>query len=217
MRAKLMLLSLPLVVAAALAGDTADSTDAKVLAAIDQAREAYKAGKPHDAIDQLQKAIGLIQAEAMKGLATFLPNRDEKECELGEVESQNGNWGSGEQAFQWSQVQRRYTKKGVDDGPEVTVLISNSPQIIEGQRAVLQMFKDPAMRAMMNQGNEGQKIDTIEDGDWFGTLTTQKDSCTALVLGPKIMVQIESNKGDDKLVKEFWAAIDKKGLAEATK
>jgi hypothetical protein len=214
MRAKLFLLALPLLFGPALAGDAED--EALVLAAIDKGRESFKAGKPQEAIEQLQKAIGLIQSKAMKNLATFLPARDDKDWEVGEVDTQQGNWGSGEQSFQWTQVSRRYTKKGAEDGPEVNVMISNSPQIIEGQRAMLQMFKDPAMRAMMNQGNEGQKVDVIEDGEWLGMVTIEKNRCSANIVHKKVMIQIEAERGDEKLVKEFWTAIDKKGLAEAT-
>jgi hypothetical protein len=214
MRAKLFLLALPLLFAPALAGDAED--EAAVLAAIDKGREAFKTGKPQEAIESLQKAIGLIQAKAMKNLATFLPARDEKDWEMGEVDTQQGNWGSGEQSFQWTQVSRRYTKKGAEDGPEVNVMISNSPQIIEAQRAMLQMFKDPAMRAMMNQGNQGQKVDVIEDGEWLGMITIEKDRCSANIMHKKVMLQIEAERGDEKLVKEFWAAVDKAGLAEAT-
>ncbi len=214
MRAKLFLLALPLLFAPALAGDAED--EAAVLAAIDKGREAFQAKKPQEAIESLQKAIGLIQAKAMKNLATFLPARDDKEWELGEVDTQQGNWGSGEQSFQWTQVSRRYTKKGAEDGPEVNVMISNSPQIIEAQRSMLQMFKDPAMRAMMSQGNEGQKVDVIEDGEWLGMITSEKGRCNANIVHRKVMVQIEAERGDEKLVKEFWDALDRKGLAEAT-
>lgn len=217
MRKTLLLVSLPLFLGLARAGDP-PADDAQVLAAIDKGREAVKAGKPQEAIEQLQKAIGLIQEKAMKGLASFLPSRDETKWEMGEVESQSGNWGSGEQAFQWSQVTRRYTKKGADDGPEVTVMISNSPQLVEGQRAAFEMFKDPAMRAVMAQAQQdGQKVEFVEDGDWLGMITTQKDQCTVMAAHKKILVQVEVSTGDDKLAKEFWGAIDRKGLAEATK
>lgn len=214
MRAKLAFLALPLLLGPVVAGDSED--EAQVLAAIDKGREAVKAGKPQEAIDHLQKAIGLIQAKAMKGLATFLPARDEKEWELGEVDSQSGSWGSGEQAFQWSQVQRHYSKKDADDGPEVDVMISNSPQIVEGTRAAFQMFKDPAMRAMMNQDPE-QKVDMIDEDGWLGMVTTRKESCTIMALHEKLMVQVEVQPGDEKLAKEFWSAIDRKGLAASAK
>ncbi len=217
MRVRLTLVALPLLFALVLAGDPPAEGDPAIVAAIDKGREAFKAGKDQEAIENLQKAIGLIQAKAMKGLAAFLPSRDETQWEMGEVESQSGNWGSGETAFTWSQVSRRYTKKGGDGGPEVNVMISNSPQLIEAQRGMVQMFKDPAMRAMMAQNQDGQKMDFIEEGGWLGMITTQKDSCSVQVFHTKVMVQIEVTNGDDKLAKEFWAAIDRDGLGAASK
>jgi hypothetical protein len=214
MRAERLVLSLPLLLAPAIAGVAED--EALVLAAIDKGREAFKAGKPQEAIENLQKAIGLIQAKGMRSLATFLPARDEKEWELGEVDTQQGNWGSGEQSFQWTQATRRYVKKNAEDGPEISVMITNSPQMIEPQRAMLQMMRDPAMRAAMNQGKDAQKVDMIEEGEWLGMITTEQDRTTALVLHKKAMVQIEVHRGGDKIAREFWAAIDRNGLAAAT-
>ncbi|HEX5138255.1 MAG TPA: hypothetical protein VFY93_14860, partial [Planctomycetota bacterium] len=204
MRAKLVLATLPLIFGPALAGDDGDEA---VLAAIDKGREAVKAGRTQEAIEELQKAIGLIQAKATRGLATFLPTRDEKAWEMGEVETQQGNWGSGDQSFQWSQVNRRYTKKGAENGPEVNVMISNSPQFIQMHQATLQMIKDPAMLAAMNQGDS--KISVIEEGGWLGMVTSQNGDCTILAVHKKVMVQVEVQRGDEKLAKEFWTAMDR--------
>jgi hypothetical protein len=215
MRKALVVFSVPFFFGVVRAGDP-PAGDEAILAAIDKGREAAKAGKGQEAIEHLQKAIGMIQAKTMKGLASFLPSRDAAQWEMGEVDSQTGNWGSGEQSFQWSQVQRRYTKKGAD-GPEVSVMITNSPQFIEPQRAVFEACKDPATRAMMNQADTSQKIDVVEEDGWLGLVTTRTESCSITALGAKVMVQIEVQPGDEKLAKEFWAAIDRKGLAAASK
>jgi hypothetical protein len=214
MRVKLTLFALPLLLVFALAGDP--PADEAVVAAIDKGREAFKAGRDQEAIEQLQKAIGLIQAKAMKGLEAFLPTRDAEKWEAGEIDSQSGNWGSGETAFTWSQVQRRYTKKGVEDGPEVTVMITSWPQMIEGQRAMMQMYKDPAMRAMIGQDPNGPKMELIEKDGWVGMITTQNDDCSIVTLHEKIMVQVQVNKAETDIAKEFWDAMDRKGLGEAT-
>jgi hypothetical protein len=217
MRAKLTLLASVRLLALLGAGAMAGDGDG-ILAAIDQGREAFQAGKDQEAIAKLQKAIGLIQARAIQALGKFLPARDAAQWDAGEVESQAGNWGSGETAFQWSQVTRSYTKKGVDDGPQVSVMISNSPGMIEAQGAILQMLKDPAMRAMITQAQEGQKVEVVEDGAWLGMITTSEHTCTLLAMHGKVMVQVEVRPGgDDKLAKEFWGALDRAGLAAATK
>lgn len=215
MRTKLTLFALPLLFALALAGDPA--ADEAILASIDKGREAAKAGKDQEAIEALQKAIGLIQAKGRKSLEAFLPTRDAAEWEMGEIDSQSGNWGSGETAFTWSTVQRRYTKKGVEDGPEVNVTITSWPQMIEGQRAMVQMYKDPAMRAMLAQNKDGPKMDFIEKDGWSGLITTDTDNCNIVALHETIMVTVQVNKADADLAKAFWDAMDSKGLGEATK
>ena len=213
MRTKLTLLALPLLFALALAGDP--TPEEAILSAIDKGREAFRGGKDQEAIESLQKAIGLIQKKGMKNLATFLPARDEKTWDMGEVDTQTGNWGSGEQSFQWSQVSRRYTKKGDESGADVNVMISNSPQLIEAQRGMVQMLKDPAMRAMMQQGE--QRIEFIEEGGWLGMITTEGEGCNAMIFHTKIMVQIQVSQGNADLAKDFWKVIDKDGLAAAQK
>jgi hypothetical protein len=207
---------LALLLGSAVAGDTPD--DRAVLAAIDQGRAAFAAGKTQEAVAHLNKAITLIQERTAGGLAGFLPARDASAWELGEVDTQSGQWGSGGAQWQWSQAQRRYVKKG-DDGPEVNVMISNSPQLVEAQRGMLEALKSPAMREIMKKSQEasGQKLEFIEDGGWIGMLTTQESDSTLLALHTKVLVEVRVNRADDALVREFWQAIDRAGLAAAAK
>jgi len=220
LRNKLMFgLVLLLPFAFVLAGDPPEGgDDAAVLAAIDKGRAAFVAGKHQEAVDLLQKAIGLIQEKALAGLASFLPGRDPAQWEMGEVDSVSGSWGAGKNAFQWTQVTRTYDRKGSEDGLSVTVMISNSPQLVEAQRGMIEMLKNPAMRAMMTQGQEGQKIDLVEEGDWVGMLTTEAEGDASLqMFHKKITVQITVSPNDADVAKEFWKAIDRTKLAEAAK
>jgi hypothetical protein len=213
MRIRVAALGLLLLTGVALAGD--EAPDADVLTAIDKGRAAFQAGNAQEAIAELTKAVGLIQAKATQGLVRFLPSRDAAQWELGEPDVQSGSWGSGGSSFQWSQAQRTYTKKG-DDGLTVSVMISNSPQLIEAQRGMLTMLKDPAMRKML-EAQPGQKVDVLDDGGWVGMITTQQDDCTLLAMHTKILVEVRVSRGDEKIAKEFWGAIDRKGLASAVK
>ena len=212
-----VVLLLPL--ALVLAGDPpAAGDDAAVLASIDKGRAAFVAGNHQQAIEHLQAAIGLIQERALAGLASFLPARNPAQWEMGEVDSVSGNWGAGKSAFQWTQVTRTYDRKGAEDGPSVTVMISNSPQLIEAQRGMVEMLKNPDMRRMMTQAQEGQKIDVIEEGEWIGMITTEAEGDTDLqMFHKKVMVQISVSPNDEKLAREFWAAVDRAGLAAAVK
>lgn len=216
MRIVLALLALLPLLRTAAAGDP--PSEQAVLAAIDQGRAAFAAGSSQEAITQLQRAIGMIQERSAGGLAGFLPKRDAEQWELSPVDTQQGQWGAGTTQWQWSQAQRRYVKKGAEDGPEVEVMISNSPQLVEAQRGMLEALKSPAMREMLkSQGGEGQKIDFLDEGGWIGMITTEGEQCTVLALHSKVMVQIQVQRGDAKLAREFWGAMDHAGLAAATK
>jgi hypothetical protein len=212
--ATLGLLALPL--GAARAGEP--PSDQAVLAAIDQGRQAFTAGNSQEAIARLQKAITLIQERSAGGLAGFLPKRDAAAWDMGEIDTQSGQWGAGAAQWQWSQAQRRYTQKGADDGPQVEVLLSNSPQLVEAQRGMLEALRSPAMREVLKQqAGDGQKMDFIDEDGWLGMLTFETESCTLMALHSRVMVQISVNRGADKLAREFWAAIDRAGLAAAAK
>jgi hypothetical protein len=216
MRIALTLGVLALLLSSARAGDP--PSDKQVLGAIDEGRAAFVAGNAQEAVAKLNQAITWIQERTAGGLAGFLPTRDAGTWELGEVDTQSGQWGSGAAQWQWSQAQRRYVRKG-DDGPEVNVMISNSPQLVEAQRGMLEALKSPAMREIMKKSQEasGQKLEFIEDGGWIGMLTTQESDSTLLALHSKVLVEVRVNRADDALVKEFWRAIDRAGLAAAAK
>ncbi|MHC5044567.1 MAG: hypothetical protein ACYTGI_19590 [Planctomycetota bacterium] len=72
---------------------------ASVETLIQEGLASYKAGKHQAAIQSLQKAIGLIQQSAAKGLMSFLPAAPEG-WEADPATSKSGNWGAGESAIQ---------------------------------------------------------------------------------------------------------------------
>ncbi len=184
--------------------------DAPLIAQIDKARAAVVAGKPQDAVPHLQEAIRIIQEAALKGISAFLPRR-EKPWVVGEIESNSGTWGSGKEALQWSQTSRAYER----DGLRVQVTISTSPQMIEAQRAGLEMLRNPQMRAMLQQ-DEDREVEFVDADGWFGMLTTEKEGGSSMVvLHKKVMVNVEFSPGNAMLAMEFWESIDRKGLAAA--
>jgi hypothetical protein len=220
MRVSPVLVALPVLLSLAVAGDPpAPANEAEIVEHIDKGREALKAGNSREAIDHLQKAISLIQKTTLANLATFLPTRDERQWEMGEIEKTGGNWASEDGVnYQWTQVTRNYRKKGSDDAPEVNVTISNSPQIVQGHRQMLEAFKDPAMRALLAQGQPGQKQEFIDKDGWIGTITFRKEDASADVVAvhEKVIVTIHVEKDDGTLAKSFWDAIDLAKLGEAT-
>ncbi|MHC4974643.1 MAG: hypothetical protein ACYTG3_20200 [Planctomycetota bacterium] len=111
----------------------AEDPKASVEKLIQEGLEAYKAGKNQEAILKLQKAIGLIQQSAAKGLEAFLPAAPDG-WKADPAKSKSGNWGAGEAAVTWTQASCRYIRES--DNLKVEVTISDSPQIIQGQKAL---------------------------------------------------------------------------------
>ncbi|MHC4471810.1 MAG: hypothetical protein ACYTDY_14515 [Planctomycetota bacterium] len=185
---------------------------AKILGHIDKGRAAFAAGKAQEAVDHLQKAIGLIQKTVEKGFAAFLPEAFEG-WSRGKPDSASGIWGSGDESFQWTQASCTYRRES--DGLGVEITISSSPQLIQPQRVALEMYKSPQMRKMLEM-DPNKTYDFIEEGGWSGWIMTDKTGGTTLMaLGDKLMVAINIRKAMHDLAKKFWGAIDTAGLAKS--
>jgi len=187
---------------------------ARVEALVQEGLKAFRAGKNQAAIQSLQKAIGLIQQSAAKGLVSFLPAPPEG-WEADPAKSKSGNWGAGESAIQWTQASRRYRRES--DKLKVEVSISDSPQIIQGQMQALKMYQNPQMLQMMNQ-DPNKKVELIDADGWKGWHTTQKGKrprTQTMAIYESVMVQIEVRGDDDTVRETFWNAVDRKGIASS--
>jgi len=191
---------------------TDESTTKAVLVLIDKGKAEVQAGRAQHAITHLQQAIHLLQAATRKGLAAFLPAVP-KGWKADEPDSQSGSFGSGKDTIQWSLVQRTYRQENGED--DYDVQLTDSPQLVEGQRAAIEMFKNPEMRKMMEASGD-TKFEVIEADGWAGTITSPNDSDTNLLaIHGSVLVTISGK--DMALVKALWEAMDRKGLAGAKK
>jgi hypothetical protein len=185
---------------------------ARVEALVQEGLKAYKAGKHQEAIQQLQKAIGVIQESAAKGLISFLPEPPEG-WEADPATSKSGNWGAGESAIQWTQASRRYRRES--DKLKVEVTISDSPQIIQGQMQALKLYENPQMLQMMNQ-DPNKKVELINADGWKGWKTTTKGKRSrtqTMAIYQSVMVMIEVRGEDEQAREAFWSGVDRKGIA----
>jgi len=191
------------------AGDPA-ADKAKVLALLDKGKAAVQADRAQDAIACLQQAIQILQASAQQGLVAFLP-KPAKGWTADEPSVQSGSWGSGEQVMQWTLVQRGYRQEEGEKSYDIQ--LTNSPEMVSGQRQMYETLKNPQMLQMMQAGGE-VKITLIDEPDWSGMITVPKDGeSTLMAITGDVMLQITSD--DLALVKAAWDAIDRKGLAAA--
>jgi hypothetical protein len=193
-------------------GHAQEEKDPKVQveALIQGGLEAYRAGRHQEAIQKLQKAIGVIQRSAEKGLTSFLPAPPEG-WKAEAPKSSSGAWGSGESAVQWTQVSRRYKRES--DGLRVEVTFSDSPQIIQGHLAALKAYENPQMLQMLNQ-DPNRKIELLDEDGWKGWKQTEKGQrVQTLAIYRSVMVMIEVSGDDAKVSDTFWSGVDRKGIA----
>jgi len=213
-------LALSLVAVALLPAARAEDEDAPqdnatlILSAIDKGREAYRAGKAQESIRHLQKAIKLIQQTAVRGLASFLPDLGEG-WTADEPNTTSGSWNANGTDMQWTQVTRSYQHE--ERGLTLDVTITNWPQMIQGVRAMVQMFKNPQMRAAMD-GDKKKKHELVEGDGWTGLLITEGTRRTSFqTYNEDVMVTMEIGTGDAALVRSVWQGMDRRGLGESTR
>ena len=193
--------------------DKPDPTKA-ALTHIDQGKEALLAGDSEAALEHLQKAIGLIQQTVEKKLETFLPKALEG-WTRGDVNTSSGSWGSGEGTFQMTTATCEYTHKETER--QISVQVSNSPQLLMGLKQMIEMFGNEQYRAMM-AANANMKLEEVSAGGFKAWLMVDKEgSAQVMAAAEKIMVQVEGDAEDAAAVKAYWSAIDHEGLAGSGK
>jgi hypothetical protein len=191
----------------------AEDTDpkAEALAHIDKARAELVAGDGQGAIDFLQKAIAAIQKTMEGGFVAFLPKPGEG-WTAKEATSSSGNWGSGANAVQFTTVERTYIRDA--DKLKVRIQITNAPQIVQAQGQALAMLKNPQMRAMLAQ-DPNTKVEFVDEDGWVGLWKAEKGSSLELMaVQGSVLLTMRARTDDLAMVKQFWTALDRKGLAE---
>jgi len=192
----------------------ARADEAEVTKLVEKAMAAYRDGRKQEAVDLLQKAAALIQKENEKGLAAFLPAAPEG-WKREPLQTSSGVWGSGEDTFQWTQVEATYVRERGEE--QVKITISSSPVLLESMKPLAEMMKNAQYLAMMNQ-DPNRSVKPFSRDGWSGMRQVEKGG-TAMVMGTtaKLMAQVDAPGGDEKLLDRFTGLIDWKGLAGAVR
>ncbi|GEM_PF-5438116 len=179
---------------------------------VNRGLEAYRAGRKQEAADLLQKAASLVQKEGAQGLASFLPPAPEGWTRE-EIDSQSGTWGSGGEAFQWTQAAVDY-HHGED---HVRLTFSSSPQLIEAQRAMVDMMQNEQYRKAMNM-DPNRSVDLFNRDGWAGMTQIEKGGdASIMAFTDKLMCQIEVQSGAEELLGQFADLLDWAGLAASAR
>lgn len=193
---------------------SAAASDALILAAIDKGRTAYQKGDAQEAIRNLQEAVRLIQAVALKGLVSFLPDLGE-EWEADEPNTTSGSWNADGQLMQWTQVVRQYRHK--KSSRELSVSICNAPHLVEAHLGLAALWKNPAMRKAL-ESDPDNKTKMIEGDGWFGLLSIASGESTNFTTGAKeVLITLDYDAPDAAFVQSVWEKMDHKGLAATGK
>lgn len=194
----------------ALAGAEEAKPAADVEATVAKAMDSYKAGKTAEAIAGLQDAITLMQKSLQKGMAAFFPKAPES-WEAGEIKSSSMSMNSGDGGGSYTNLTREYTHK---DGRRVEIAMTNAPQLVEAQKSVAQMYRNPEFIKMANANDPNTKITVFDRDGWTGWTEVRTDGhVQAIVFASGTMLSVQSDKGDEGLLNVFLGGMDLKGLA----
>jgi hypothetical protein len=184
--------------------------DGDAEAKIQQGLTLYKEGKAGEAIVALQDAIAIIQQSQSKGLAGYFPKAPEG-WEAGQLESNSVSSGSGGEVMTMTTLSQKFTRKS--DSLEVKVTLTNSPQMIQPQKTMLDNLKNPQILAAMNQDPD-HKMKLVDREGWAGWQSITKDGQAEMAaFNGANLLNINVDKDDEKVLNQFWSAIDLKGLA----
>jgi translation initiation factor 2 beta subunit (eIF-2beta)/eIF-5 len=192
------------------AADKVAVKDGDAEAKIQQALKLYKEGKAGDAIIALQDAIAIIQQSQSKGMAAFFPKAPDG-WEAGKLETNSISSGAGSEAMTMTTLSQTFTR--TSDKLDVKVTLTNSPQLIQPQKTMLDNLKNPQIMAAMNQDPD-HKMKLIDRDGWAGWQSlTKNGSAEIAIFNNSNLLNINVDKNDEAVLNQFFSTFDLKGLA----
>jgi len=210
MHAGVVVLAGGLLFAAGLAKEPAKASKAVIESEIAAGLKAFQAGKTQDSIAHLQKAISLMQDVLGGDLARYLPKAP-KGWEAGEIKKQSYA-GTGTATATITQITRVYVRTA--DKVKVRISLTNSPQLIQGQKAALKAFRNPQMLRIINQDPKKQAKLIDRDG-WAGWSMIEKGRRAAVTaFSEACALTIRLSQAEADVLEMFLTSTDLKGLAK---
>jgi len=205
------MLAVGLALGMGLAKEPPKETQAAVEAEVAAGLKAFKAGKIHDAIARLQKAISLMQDLVAGDLAAYFPKAPEG-WQAGEI-SKESIAAAGTTASSFIQVTRTYVR--TKDKLRVEIRLTNSPQLLAAQQAAAKAFENPMVLRMLNQ-DPNKQIKRIDRDGWVGWSVVEKGrKAEATAFTKTCLLFLGASKADADALEMFLKAIDLKNLSKA--
>lgn len=177
---------------------------------VDEGRKALAAGDYQKALEYFQQVVQKIQAQVSQSFEKFMPDALSG-WEAGEIESQSWAGTTDEVTHNMSHITREYTRK--EDGTQCTITLSNWPQMVEGIRQSVSMYKQ---MARMTQSDPETQVSVEEKDEWvLLKIVEVGETATVTAVGDKQMVSIEVDRDDMSIADAYLGKIDLKGLEQA--
>ena len=189
--------------------------DPKIVQKIEQGLKAYKDGKNAEATKALQDALTMLQKASASGLEAFFPDAPTG-WEAGKVDTNTISMATQNGSVSYTTLERRYEKKGGDDGQRITMTMFNSAEMVATQKQLIEAFTQADMLKALN--TDGNQAKAIKQDGWVGWLQVQKNGDgQILMFSGATMLNLQSRKADAATLESFLKKIDLKGLAAQDK
>ena len=192
----------------------AEEAKADVSAMIEKGREAIGKEEYQRAIDILQAVISELQKRMSKSLEVLFPKAPEG-WTAAEIQAGAFTAVTSGAAHSQTTLSRAYTR--TKDEQKITVTLSNMPQQVRGMKRMMEMYKNPRMRAMMNV--DPNRSVTVEDASGWTVLVQSekgdKPGANLTAICDAMMLAINAPGGDAALARSFLKNFDLKGMAAA--
>jgi hypothetical protein len=175
---------------------------------VEKGRKAYEAGDYQAALGYFQQVVQLIQASLSQSFERFFPE-PLSGWTADEIESHSWSGTSQDGTQNMTNLSRDYQRES--DGIGCTITFSNWPQMIQGLKQSVSMYKQ--MGEMMNQ-DPNMQVSVDERDGWtvLKVVEIESEQTQITALADDMMITIDLETSESGIADEYFARIDLKGI-----
>jgi len=176
---------------------------------VEKGRKAYADGDYQAALEYFQQVVQMIQAGLSESFEGYFPEALSG-WTADEIKSQSWTGTTEDGAHSMTNLTREYRRE--DGGVQCTIALTNWPQVVQGMRQSLTMYKQ--MGAMMNQDPDKEVSVEEKDGWTILIMVEIEDNSTQIMaVSDKLMLNIDLNSKESKIAREYLGKMDLKALS----